>query len=175
MPKMFERGFYGGKFLPFHKGHAYCIRVMAEECEQAVVIFFSRSEVEAEILAAGTTLDTVLLEERKRIADIRAFCSGFRNVSFAVLDCRVMHAQALRDGTDTWDAETPYVMRTVGDFQAVYSSEPSYDAYFRRAYPFAVHRLVDPPRVQVPISGTKLRAMTENDAEPWLPREGEFK
>ncbi len=32
-------------------------------------------------------------------------------------------------------------MKTVGDFQAVYSSEPGYDAYFKRAYPFARHIL----------------------------------
>lgn len=146
MSKMFERGFYAGKFLPFHRGHQYCIEIAAAECGQLVVIFFSNCEEEAEILDAETTLDPALLEERKRLADLRAFCAGFSNVRFAVLDCGIMHAQALRDGTSTWDAETPYVLQTVGPFQAVYSSEPSYDAYFRRAYPFAVHRLVDPPQ-----------------------------
>ena len=173
MRKMYDRGFYGGKFLPFHRGHQYCIRVGAEECRELVVIFFSNSEQEAELLKAGTTLDAALLDEQKRIEAIRTFCAGVPNVRFAVLDCRVMHARALRDGTDTWDAETPWVMQTVGAFQAVYSSEPSYDAYFRRAYPFAAHRLVDPPRLHVPISGTMIRAMSSTDAAPWLARKGE--
>ena len=79
-----------------------------------------------------------------------------------------MHEKALRDRTDLWDAETEYVMKAVGDFQAVYSSEPGYDAYFKRAYPFARHILVDVPRVHVPISGTKIRGMDTETAGKWF-------
>ena len=79
-----------------------------------------------------------------------------------------MHRKAIEEGTDPWDAETPYVMETVGPFQAVYSSEPHYDDYFRRAYPFAAHILVDPPRIHVPISGTQIRDMDPEEARGWM-------
>ena len=164
----YKRGFFGGKFLPFHKGHKYCIERGAAECEEFVVIFFMHSEDEAAALEKDIVCDRVLLDEKERIRRIKEECQRYPNVRFVMLDCSVMHEKALRDGTDTWDAETEYVMKAVGDFQAAYSSEPGYDAYFKRAYPFARHILVDAPRVHVPISGTKIRGMDTEDAEMWL-------
>ena len=38
--KRFRIGMYGGKFLPFHKGHDYCVRVAAQECETVFVLLF---------------------------------------------------------------------------------------------------------------------------------------
>ena len=166
--KRFRRGFYGGKFLPFHKGHRYCIAVAAAECESLVVILFSDSEEEREILREQHAVSAELLDEASRIRAIREECARYPDVRLEILDCREMHRQAILDGMDTWDAETEYVMAAVGEFQAVYSSEPGYDAYFRRAYPFAEHRLVDPPRVHVPISGTAIRAMDDEEAVKWL-------
>jgi len=168
MRKMYKCGFYGGKFLPFHKGHKYCIQVAAEECERLVVIFFANSEEEEEILKDRSLRDRKSLEKENRRKRVQEECSKYPNVEFAILDCRDMHRQAKLAGTDLWDSETEYVLKTVGDFQAVYSSEPGYDAYFRKAYPWAQHRLVDPPRVHVPISGTKLREMTEEKSKKWL-------
>ena len=164
----YKRGFYGGKFLPFHKGHKYCIERGAAECEEFVVIFFMHSEDEAAALEKEIVCDRALLDEEDRFRRIEEECRRYPNVRFVTLDCSVMHEKALRDGTDTWDAETEYVMKAVGDFQAVYSSEPGYDDYFKRAYPFARHILVDVPRVHVPISGTKIRGMDTEDAGKWL-------
>ena len=33
-------GFYGGKFMPMHKGHLYCIDTAARMCDDVVVIMF---------------------------------------------------------------------------------------------------------------------------------------
>ncbi len=168
MRKTYERGFYGGKFLPFHKGHLFCIDTMARQCEEAVVIFFSNSEEEKEILGQEHPVGREILTPADRIRAIREACSRYDNVRFEILDCAVMHRKAIEEGTDPWDAETPYVMETVGPFQAVYSSEPHYDDYFRRAYPFAAHILVDPPRIHVPISGTQIRDMDPEEARGWM-------
>lgn len=168
MQKTYKCGFYGGKFLPFHAGHKYCIKVAASECDRLVVIFFSNSEEEAEIISRQDTVCPELLNKQARIEAIKRECDKYTNVEFAILDCAVMHRQAIIDGTDLWDSETQYVMDTVGEFQAVYTSEPGYDAYFKRAYPFAVHRLIDPPRIHVPISGTKIRTMDIGEAKKWL-------
>ncbi len=58
----------------------------------------------------------------------------------------------LADGKEDWDAETPLVLNITGEMDAVYSSEISYNTYFKRAYPWAIHVLVDPPREVWPIS-----------------------
>ena len=78
---------------------------------------------------------------------------------FAALDAKKVHQEGALAGISTWDSETAHVLHLTGGFEAVYSSEPSYDAYFKRAYPGAIHRLVDVPRIHVPISGTRLRSM----------------
>ena len=33
-------GFYGGKFMPLHKGHLFCIDKMSHDCDIAVIIMF---------------------------------------------------------------------------------------------------------------------------------------
>lgn len=168
MQKIYKCGFYGGKFLPFHAGHKYCIQIAAEECDRLVVIFFANSEEEIEIIRKNDAACPVLLDEKSRVKAIIQECSKYTNVEVKTLDCGIMHKQAIVDGSDLWDAETQYVMDAVGEFQAVYSSEPEYDDYFRRAYPFADHRLIDPPRIHVPISGSRIRKMDESEAIEWL-------
>ena len=163
--KMYKRGFYGGKFLPFHKGHRYCIEYAAAQCEELFVILFAESAEEREILVSLPETD--YLTPEARAAALQAACATLPNVQFRVLNCREIYG----DGKPDWDAETPYVLRTVGDFQAVYSSEPSYGDYFQRAYPFAEHVLIDVPRKHVPISGTAIRNMTREQAQCWLPTE----
>ena len=166
--KTYKCGFYGGKFLPFHKGHKYCIEVAAAQCDRVVVIFFKNSEEEEEILKGKVIFDRNILAVESREESIRNECKKYDNVEFITLDCKEMHKKAKELGIGLWDAETDYVMEAVGDFQAVYSSEPSYDSYFRRAYPFAKHILVDVPREHVPISGTKIRDMTKEEGINWL-------
>ena len=38
--KQYKIGMYGGKFLPFHKGHRFCVETAALECETVYVILF---------------------------------------------------------------------------------------------------------------------------------------
>ena len=42
-------GFYGGKFMPLHKGHLYCIDVASKMCDRVVVIMFINGDDELEI------------------------------------------------------------------------------------------------------------------------------
>ena len=50
----------------------------------------------------------------------------------------------------------------------MYSSEPDYDGYFKKAYPEAEHIIVDTARVDVPISSTMIRNMSYKEAKEWL-------
>ena len=48
--KQYKTGMYGGKFMPFHKGHQYCVETAASECETVYVILFLGGADEERIL-----------------------------------------------------------------------------------------------------------------------------
>ncbi len=146
-------GFYGGKFLPMHKGHLHCVDTAAGQCDRVVVIMFINGEEEA---AIRKTMDAPELEVSSRIAQLERVCALYNNVEFHVIDDSGLYGE---DGTTDWDLETPLVRSFVPKMDYVYSSEPSYGEYFRRSYPEAKHILVDVERKNYPISSTMIRAM----------------
>lgn len=156
-------GFYGGKFMPLHKGHLYCIDTAAKQCDEVVVIMFINGDDELEILK---THDEEELKVENRINQLKRVCEIYDNVSFFIINddyCRKP------DGSEDWDAETPLVREHVPHMDYVYSSEPSYGTYFSRAYPEAKHVIVDEKRVNYPISATMIRAMkTLEEKNKWM-------
>lgn len=155
---MFITGMYGGKFMPFHKGHRYCIEVACDECEKVYVILFYGSTSEMEILKYNKD-DYLSVEARKeKVIDLTSHYCNAIPAFIDVTNCKNP------DGTEDWDAETPLVRNIVGPrLDAVYSSEISYGDYFAVAYPEAIHRLVDVERSHYPISGTKIRKMVKKE------------
>ena len=157
--KKYGVGMYGGKFLPFHKGHRYCVETAALECETVYVILFWGGADEERILKDRPEIWLSLEERKKKLEQICREAGRIAKVVPVLIDTRTLRTA---DGEEDWDAETPLVRAVCGGrLDAVYSSEESYGAYFRRAYPEAVHRLVDVKRVHFPISGTMIRNMSE--------------
>ena len=161
--KRYRIGMYGGKFLPLHKGHGYCIDVAANECETVYALLFWGGADEEKILRE---FPYVWLSHEERMNHLLTIAGHYHNVIAEEIDI-----SALRkiDGSEDWDAETPLVRKICGGrLDAVYSSEESYSEYFARAYPEAVHRLVDVGRVHFPISGTIIRNMnSEEERQKW--------
>lgn len=157
--KQYKIGMYGGKFLPFHKGHKYCVEIAAQECEKVYVILFWGGADEEKILEEHPE-EWLSVEERVRQLDrICREAARYAEVIPVLIDITGLR---LPDGSEDWEAETPLVRNVLGNrLDAVYSSEESYEDYFKRAYPEAVHRLVDVRREHYPISGTRIREMTE--------------
>ena len=162
--KKYKIGMYGGKFLPLHKGHIYCIDTATEECEKVYVILFYGGIEEEKALEINKEEYLSVDERKRRLVET---CLQYDNAIPAFIDVSKLR---LSNGKEDWDAETPLVRKIVGDeLNAIYSSEPSYDEYFKRAYPEAVHRIVDDKRIHYPISGTKIRKMKkEKERDLWI-------
>ena len=149
--------------MPFHKGHLYCVEVASKLCDKVYVILFDSPEQRS--LEHGTKIDE-LLTISARAEQIKEAIKKFPNVEYLYLNTNEC---ADKNGNEDWDKETPLVLNLIGnDFNYVFSSEPNYDAYFKRAYPWAKHIIVDEHRIIVPISGTEIREMTLNEAQSWL-------
>ena len=99
-------GFYGGKFMPLHKGHLYCIDTAARQCDHVVVIMFINGD--EELVIARENPDPLWSVEN-RIRQLQRVCELYPNVEFHIIDdeeCRNP------DGTNNWDMETPLVTTT---------------------------------------------------------------
>ena len=157
-------GFYGGKFLPMHRGHLYCIDTAAKQCDHVTVIMFVNGDDELRVLSKNPQDETLSLDYRTE--QVRRVCALYKNVDFVIVDVLELKKP---DGTEDWDAETPLVRKYVPKMDYVYSSEPQYGEYFKRAYPEATHVIVDAKREKYPISSTMIRAMNMlKEKEKWL-------
>lgn len=152
--KLYNVGMYGGKFFPLHMGHKFCIDVGSVECNKLYVILFYGGDDEIRILQNRNDDSLSPLIRVDRLTQLARQYTNVYPIAIDVSNCK------LSDGTEDWDAETPLVLNAIGKMDVVYSSEPKYDDYFQRAYPWAEHTVIDPPRTFYPISATMIRNMT---------------
>ena len=151
-------GFYGGKFLPPHKGHGLsCISMMAELCEEGHVILFYGGAQEQDCKKRGEWGEWASAESR--LSAIQGFLDymGYGHVKLHMIDI----TSQVHDGQDDWDSETALVRAIIPRIDAVFSGGPQHHDYFTRAYPEAKHIQVDPERKRYPISSTMIRADIE--------------
>jgi len=165
-------GFYGGKFLPFHRGHLDCVLRAASECQKLFVVLMCGSDEERRILEAyHGPFPIELLSPHTRELAIRAELAPFENIEVIVYDCHDADARAAREDKHPWFYECQDMVELMGRFDAAYSSEPEYSNSFRTFYPWAQAVLLDAQRTRNPISATAIRSMPFHQAYDHLPRE----
>lgn len=164
---MYNKGFYGGKFLPFHKGHLHCILEASSFVEELHVILFHSDQEELALLQQNLKFEHKMLEPRIREMVIRREVNQFPNIIVHSVDCSSLNYSA---GKTTWETEAEVVKQLIGEFEVVFSSERSYTTIFNKLYPTAKHIIVDADRIAFPISGTMVRNMTAMEAYQHLPR-----
>lgn len=162
MEKKYKNGMYGGKFMPFHKGHLSCLTKAAEECEIVNLILFYGGVQERNIVEIDKRN---FLTVKERWDSVLRVSKMFPNVRPVLID---VTPSIMENGEEDWDLQTPMVITTIGMPDAVYGSEPSYKDYFDRAYPGAEYKIVDASRITIPVSGTMVRNMDEWDAQKWI-------
>ncbi|WP_414660497.1 AAA family ATPase [Horticoccus sp. 23ND18S-11] len=153
--KRFRRGLVVGKFAPLHRGHEYVIRRAVAECDEVVVISYSKPEIPG-------------CEPEKRAQWLAELFPATRRLVLADT------AIALPDNAADDTTHRRFVGRVCVDelgvtVDAVFTSEAYGDGFAREltAYfrtnglphaPAVTHVRVDPDRATVPISGTAIRS-----------------
>ncbi|WP_350453959.1 AAA family ATPase [Slackia heliotrinireducens] len=168
----YRTGFFGGKFLPFHRGHLDCILRCASECEKLYVVLMHNGTEEREILANyHDPFPVEHLSRETREMALRSELSPFDNIQVLAYDCREADEWALEQGKHPWFYECQDMVKLMGHFDVAYSSEPEYSECFRMFYPWADAKLVDPGRTRTPISASAIRRMPFYQAYQHLPLE----
>lgn len=167
---MYKVGFYGGKFMPFHRGHLNCIIRAASQCEKLYVIMMYNGEEELEILSHPTIFGNENLTPHLRELALRKELNCFPNIEVIAYDSKPADDRAKREGKHGWYYECQDMIELMGEFDVCYSSEPQYDKWFKYYYPFAESIVFDAERELDRISGTAIRNMSFAQAYSHLPR-----
>ncbi len=168
---MYKVGFYGGKFLPFHRGHLNCILRAASQCEHLYVVLMYNGREELDIMHNQTTrFNKKYLTPHIRELALRKELNDFPNITVVAYDSKPADDRAEAEGKHPWYYECEDMVKLMGKFDAFYSSEPEYSDICREFYPWAKPIILDEDREEEPISGTQLRNMVFTEVYPHLPR-----
>ena len=157
---------YGGKFMPMHKGHLYCLQRASELCDKVYLLLVVGGKQEKEARHdEHRVYFRLITSEYERWEQVQRAAAMFDNVVPVKIDVSSCRDE---DGEESWDMETPIVLNACGHFDAVFGSEPEYKKYFNRAYPWAEYVLIDKDRSVVPISATQIREMKIGEGKKWI-------
>ncbi|MGF2616397.1 multifunctional transcriptional regulator/nicotinamide-nucleotide adenylyltransferase/ribosylnicotinamide kinase NadR [Rossellomorea vietnamensis] len=142
-------GFFGGKFLPLHQGHVLAIMEASSTVDELYIIL-SHSEVRDRKTCEKT--DFPYIPGRVRLRWLHQLTKDMENV----------HVLSIEDngGEDEYDWElgAKKIKQAIGKpITHVFSSEKDYDDIFQLIYKDSTHILIDPDRIMMPVSATKIR------------------
>lgn len=149
-------GFIGGKFLPLHLGHIYAITSASNFVDELYVVL-SHSKNRDSYLCNRDGIR--YMSKDVRLSWLGKSFNDYENIK--IVD--VEDNQGVDDYD--WDAGSNLIKKAIGkSIDYVFSSEPSYEEFFKKHYPSAKHIIVDSAREKYNVSGTDLR---KNIYEHW--------
>lgn len=142
-------GFIGGKFLPFHSGHEYAILESAKQVDKLYVVL-SSSEIRDKELCEKD--NCTYIPAHIRMSWLGRTFSKYDTIQIV----NVEDHEGVADYD--WDKGAELIKRSIKEnIDIVFSSEPEYGTYFKKNFPNSRHVVIDPKRVQYPISATMIR------------------
>lgn len=155
-------GMYGGKFCPMHKGHLSVIQTALDMVDVLHVFLFINGDDEKHIEKAWYTDPQFrFLQVKRAIRDACLTQRDDRIVTVQIIDAKD-HMSVDRYGElhEDWEDEADAIKTCIDHpIDYIFSSEPSYDEFFKEIYPEAQHVIVDAEREMYNISSTELRSM----------------
>jgi len=143
-------GFFGGKFLPLHKGHMYAINQALQQVTRLYVV-----------LSSGENYDKTIC----KIAGIKYMPPEERlnwlgeELAKSPIRYKIIHIEDRPfDNEHDWEYGAQLIKQQIPEkITHVFSSEPEYTEKFSALYPGTKHVLLDETRRTYPISSTMIR------------------
>lgn len=158
-------GVYGGKFLPFHKGHLACILEAQSHVDILFVVVGYDEEYDRQ-LCKGTKFDYVSPRIRERW--ITEELKNFKNIR--VLSQYERRSDNYMNDDSIHISYQELLNRIGGRIDKVFSSEHEYTGYFKKYLPMAEHVILNPERSQFNISATEIREKGVYEMWEYLPQ-----
>ncbi|MCR4327500.1 MAG: multifunctional transcriptional regulator/nicotinamide-nucleotide adenylyltransferase/ribosylnicotinamide kinase NadR [Nanoarchaeota archaeon] len=142
-------GFIGGKFLPFHLGHAYVILSASNYVDTLYVVLSSSKKRDREICERD---GIKYIPAKVRLSWLGEFLNNLENI-------KIIHVEDdYWDSDYNWEEGARMIKEAIGEpIDYVFSSETSYNELFKKNYPSAKHIIIDDKRKTVAISATDMR------------------
>lgn len=166
---MFKIGFYGGKMLPVHLGHIFCIKQAAQQCEELHALLFHSAPNE-KLLISYSAFPHFFLHPHIRAKILRDELKNEKNVFIHSINAQICVPNDMMIGNDNFDNKEFVTSMIQKNPDVIFSSEPSYSNFLSHLYPQAQHVLIDPERKNFPISGTLIRNLELKEAAQYLPK-----
>lgn len=156
MPKV---GFTVGKFCPFHMGHYYFIEEAINRCDK-LVVFLSHDKRFFDSLPEEIRY---LLDPVNRYYDLCDAATELSKKHNKTIYVGSIDESDIPEYPNGWKEFIDLCLEEFAQWCAestpdiVFSSEPSYDPYYKMYLPNTEHVIIEPNRETYPISGTEIR------------------
>jgi len=158
-------GYYGGKFLPFHKGHLECIMKASQQVDVLFVVIGYDDEYDKS-LCENTKFKWVSNRVRERW--ISKELKEFPNIR--VLSQYEKRSDDYMNDESVVKSNLELLEKVGGRIDICFSSEPEYEEYFNKVQPKSKHVILDAERSGVNISATKIRELGVYKSWDYLPK-----
>lgn len=145
-------GYYGGKFLPFHKGHLSCIIQASTMVDILFVVVCYDNDYDKSI-CENTKFKWVSSNTRERW--ITESLKDFKNIR--VLTHHEPRFENYLGNAELLKCNRLLLEKLGGRIDYVFSSELEYEQYFKEYLPKSKHLIIDSERKLIDISATKIR------------------